>query len=254
MNYEAIIFYTIIACGLVILADKCLPTKMRSNKKRSIIVDYARSFFPVLLLVFSVRSFAYEPFRVPTGSLKPTIAVGDFLLVNKYQYGIRLPIVNKKIININEPKRGDIVVFHTPDKNYPPIMIKRVVGIPGDEIKYINKVLYVNGQQASQQYVTSATDSDDNQYSWPVNEMQENLLGVEHGIYQNPDSRNDDFETTVPKGQYFMMGDNRDDSADSRFWGPLPEENIIGQATRVLVSVDNFHHPLRLERTGKKII
>lgn len=255
MNYELIIFYAIITCGLIVLIDKyLLRDNCRKNKFFQMITSNAFSLFPVLLCVFSIRSFAYEPYRVPTGSLKPTVQVGDFLLVNKYQYGIRLPVIHKKIFNINEPKRGDIVVFHTPSKDYPPIMVKRVVGLPGDHLKYINKVLYVNGQKANQTFVKFSTDSDDNVYSWQVNEMQENLLGVKHDIYHINSRRNDNFEVTVPKGKYFMMGDNRDDSADSRYWGVVPEENIVGQVTRILISVDNFHHPLRVERTGQKII
>jgi len=140
MNYELIIFYAIITCGIIVLIDKyLLKENRRKSKFFSMIASNAFSLFPVLLCVFSIRSFAFEPYRVPTGSLKPTVQVGDFILVNKYQYGIRLPVIHKKIFNINEPKRGDIVVFHTPSKDYPPTMVKRVIGLPGDYLQYIHK-------------------------------------------------------------------------------------------------------------------
>lgn len=254
MNYELLIFCTIILCSIIILFEKCQLKPRRKNRKRPAIVDYAFSFFPILLMVFSVRSFAYEPWRIPSGSLKPTIQVGDFILVNKFTYGIRLPIVHTKIINIGEPQRGDIVVFRSPSKKTPPLLIKRVIGIPGDQIKYVDKVLYINGQQATQSFINFSKDSDDGATSWPVEVKQENLLGIKHGIYQIPTANNDDFEITVPPHKYFMMGDNRDDSADSRYWGFMPEENIVGKATRVLISFDKLSHPVRLERTGEKII
>lgn len=255
MNYELIIFCSILICALIVAFDKVLRRFKRfRNSERNAVVENAISFLPILLLVFSLRSFAYEPYRIPSGSLKPTLKVGDFILVNKYQYGIRLPIINKKLVNIGEPKRGDIVVFRSPSKDYPPIMIKRVVGLPGDKIRYINKTLYVNGAIASHHYVRSDIDSDDGQRQWQVAEHEESLSGVNHHIYLIPQAPREDFETTVPKGKYFMMGDNRDDSGDSRYWGALPEENIIGKATRVLFSVDSLSHPVRVERTGMRIV
>lgn len=217
------------------------------------IIDYARSFFPVLLLVFTVRSFAYEPYRIPSGSLKPTLLVGDFILVNKFTYGIRLPVIHTKIFSINEPKRGDIVVFREPPSSSKDL-IKRVIGVPGDHIRYVNKMLYINGTIMPQQFEKITMDQRDDINPWEVTQKQENLFGVRHSIYQNPESENDDFEVVVPQGKYFMMGDNRDDSADSRSWGFLPEENIIGKATRVWMSVDSVKHPMRWDRVGEKII
>lgn len=254
-NFELILFYAVVLSGIIALFDILYFAPKRKKKKSvklPLIVDYARSFFPVLLLVFSVRSFAYEAYRIPSGSLKPTLLVGDFILVNKFDYGIRLPVAHKKIFSIGEPKRGDIVVFREPpteSRN----LIKRVIGIPGDKISYKDKVLYINGKEASQEFKQYTTDQEDSE-SWEVLEKQENLLGVTHHIYQIPTRGNDDFDVTVPAGEYFMMGDNRDGSADSRYWGFLPEKNIIGKATRVLVSFDTLTHPVRWERMGEKIV
>lgn len=257
INFELILFCALLTSGIIALLDKLIlqkHRKLQNQNKIPVIIDYARSFFPILFLVFSVRSFAYEPWHVPSGSLKPTIQPGDFILVNKFNYGIRLPVLHTKIIKIGEPSRGDIVIFRSPSKDTPPLLIKRVIGVPGDHIRYIDKVLYINEQKASQLYLSSSTDSDDGLAKWPVDVKQENLLGISHGIYQIPERASYDFDVTVPEGKFFMMGDNRDDSADSRYWGFLPEENIIGQATHVMASFDSFKHPIRLERTASKII
>lgn len=255
-NFELLFFYAIIITGAIVLIDTLFLAKKRKQARQHklpIIIDYARSFFPVLILVFSVRSFAYEPFRIPSGSLKPTLLIGDFILVNKFAYGIRLPVVHTKIMSIGEPKRGDIVVFRGPPTEARDL-IKRVIGVPGDHISYRNKVLYINGEQATQQFEQYGTDEEDNIGPWQVAEKKENLFGIEHNIYQIPNKANDDFDVVVPEGKYFMMGDNRDVSDDSRYWGFLPEQNIIGKATRVLISYDKATHPLRLNRVGEKIV
>lgn len=255
-NFELILFYAFIISGIIALTD-CIfwaPKRKKLNQKNlPIIIDYARSFFPILFLVFSVRSFAYEPFRIPSGSLKPTLLIGDFVLVNKFDYGIRLPIIHKKIISINEPKRGDIVVFREPPKESRDL-IKRVIGLPGDHISYKDKTLYVNGKEIPQQFEKYSSDQEDHEGPWPVIEKQENLLGTQHHIYLIPARENDDFDVVVPQGKYFMMGDNRDMSADSRVWGFLPEENIIGKATHVWMSYDKPSHPVRWNRVGTKIV
>lgn len=252
-NYELVLFYAILITGIISLLDLLFLSSKRKQKKQSLLIEYARSFFPILLLVFSVRSFAYEPFRIPSGSLKPTLLIGDFILVNKFDYGVRLPIIHKKIISMGEPKRGDIVVFREPE-NESRDLIKRVIGVPGDHIHYKNKTLYINGNEIVQQFDKYDTDQHSNLDGWPVIQKTENLLGVQHGIYQIPVRNSDDFAVIVPPGKYFMMGDNRDDSADSRVWGFLPEENIIGKATRVLVSFDSLRHPIRWNRMGERII
>ena len=183
-----------------------------------------------------LRAFLFEPFRIPSGSLKPTLLVGDFVLVNKFRYGIRLPVIHKKIFPLNEPKRGDIVVLRWPPN--PAInFIKRVIGLPGDHIDYINKVLYINGQLATQRLLSShvplwqenmnaALPQAVNQ-GWLL-KKQENLLGMQHKIYINPTVYAKDYlHLIVPNKMYFVMGDNRDDSADSRYWGFVPEENLV---------------------------
>jgi signal peptidase I len=255
-NFELILFYAVIISSVIALLDTIFLASKRKKtqtKKLPLIIDYARSFFPILLLVFSVRSFAYEPFRIPSGSLKPTLLIGDFILVNKFDYGIRLPVTHTKILSINEPKRGDIVVFREPPTESRDL-IKRVIGVPGDHISYKDKVLSINGQQIPQKFEKFGTDTEDNVGPWEVVQKQENLFGIEHRIYQIPGKENDDFDVVVPKGKYFMMGDNRDVSADSRSWGFLPEENIIGKATRVWMSYDTPTHPIRWDRVGGKII
>lgn len=254
-NLELLFFCALVIMSGVVLIDFLFLSrrKVTISRKLPTVVSYARSFLPILLMVFAVRSFAFEARLIPSGSLKPTLLVGDFILVNKFEYGIRLPVIHKKIFSLHEPKRGDIVVFRPPPSE-PVDLIKRVVGVPGDHISYINKTLYINGKKAPTAFEKFDTDEYKN-LSWEVAQFQENLLGIKHSIYQIPNKSKDDFyEVVVPPGKYFMMGDNRDDSADSRYWGFMPEENIIGKATRVLVSCDSIKHPVRWERFYKKII
>ncbi len=256
-NFELILFYAVVISGVISLFDIFFLAKKRQRahkKKMPIIIDYARSFFPVLLLVFLLRSFLYEPFRIPSGSLKPTLDVGDLILVNKFDYGIRLPVIHKKIYLLGEPKRGDIMVFRCPYK--PSVdFIKRVIGLPGDHISYINKTLYVNGQKALQQFVKNTTDRDDSGMNIDVIEKQEDFFGVKHAIYQMQNHPNDDVkDIVVPQGMYFVMGDNRDGSADSRYWGFVPDENIVGRAKLIWMSWDGFKYTIRWSRIGKSII
>ncbi|MDX1901302.1 MAG: signal peptidase I [Gammaproteobacteria bacterium] len=251
-NFEMILFLAILISGGVVLLNAIFFSNKRHGKIFSITVEYARSFFPILVIVFLIRSFTYEGYRIPSGSLKPTLLVGDFILVNKYAYGLRLPILHTKILSNHEPQHGDIVVFHgvaDPSMN----LIKRVIGVPGDHIRYINKVLFINDEMMPQQFVKNTRDQSDGD-TWNVVEKRENLSGIIHDIFQIPLKPNDDFDVVVPAGKYFMMGDNRDDSADSRYWGFMPEENIIGKATHVVISFDSFKHPVRWQRMGEKII
>lgn len=253
-NFELLLFYALMMCGVLFLLDILFLSKHKNQSKvLAAVIENARSFFPIILVVFSMRSFAYEPFRIPSGSLKPTLLVGDFILVNKHAYGIRLPVTHQKVFSVGAPERGDIVVFREPpteSRN----LIKRVIGLPGDHISYRDKLLYINGHEISQQFEKYGIDQDEDSEPWQVVQKQEKLFNVTHSIYQTPARENDDFDAVVPAKSYFMMGDNRDDSADSRVWGFLPEKNIIGKATRVLVSVDSLKHPVRFERTYEKII
>lgn len=259
-NFELILFYATLVCGLYALLDILFlaPRRKRANKeKMPLLSDYARSFFPVLLIVFLLRSFVYEPFRIPSGSLEPSLLVGEFILVNKFDYGIRLPVAHT-ILYQKEGSihRGDIFVFR-----YPPdpsiYYIKRVIGLPGDHISYINKELYVNGQKAPQQFEKNAVDFDDEGNTWNVVQKQEDFLGVKHPIYQNPDRPAEDFQDlVVPKDMYFAMGDNRDDSADSRYWGFVPNKNIVGKASLIWMSWDSradWLHKIRWDRIGKVV-
>lgn len=254
-NFELILFYATLICGVIALLDIIFWAKKREQAKKNmpVIIDYARAFFPVLLLVFLLRSFLYEPFRIPSGSLKPTLNIGDFILVNKYNYGIRLPVIHTKIFKINEPKRGDIMVFRWPP-NPSVDFIKRVIGVPGDRISYIDKVLYVNGEKIPQSFVKNETDRDESGSTWNVLQKSEDFFGVKHDIFQSTDKAGEDFrDIVVPEGMYFAMGDNRDDSADSRFWGFVPEENIVGKATLVWMSWNSDKHNVRWNRIGKQI-
>ncbi|WP_194721500.1 signal peptidase I [Noviherbaspirillum malthae] len=217
-------------------------------------IEYSGSFFPVIALVFFLRSFLYEPFKIPSSSMVPTLVIGDLILVNKFTYGIRLPIINKKIIQINDPQRGDVMVFKFP-KDPSLDYIKRVVGVPGDKITYKNKRLIINGKELSYQPLPDYLDEEHLNYS---KQYLENLSGVTHKILnderapsyvQNPDpfpmheacSYNvEGFTCTVPAGHYFMMGDNRDNSLDSRYWGFVPDQYIVGKAFFVWMNFGNI--------------
>ncbi len=212
--------------------------EINQDRKEPVVVEYAKSFFPVLLIVFLLRGFVVEPFRIPSGSMLPTLYIGDFILVNKFTYGIRIPVWDKKIINISEPKRGDVVVFRYP-RNPSVDYIKRVVGLPGDHIAYYNKVLYVNGKAIKKQLIGP--------YDGPgqthANEYKENLLGVKHDILLMPSRPNVlQGEYIVPENMYFCMGDNRDNSSDSRVWGPVPEKNLVGRAFMIWMHYSDEWH------------
>lgn len=206
----------------------------------------------MLLIVFLLRSFLFEPFRIPTGSLEPTLLVGDFILLNKYDYGIRLPILRKEILKVNQPSRGDIMVFRwPPNPSY--YFIKRVIGLPGDKISYINKELYVNGEKIPQSFLKNSMATGEGR-EWSVIENQEDLLGKKHAIFIDPKKSGRDFkDIVVPEKMYFVMGDNRDDSADSRYWGFVPDRNIVGKAVLVWMSWDNEQTNIRWKRLGKTI-
>lgn len=217
-------------------------------------IEYSGSFFPVIALVFFLRSFLYEPFKIPSSSMVPTLLVGDLILVNKYTYGIRLPVLNEKIIDVGDPQRGDVMVFKYP-KDMTQDYIKRVIGVPGDKITYENKRLTVNGQEIT---YTAMDDYLDDERPIYHKQFSENLLGVQHRILNMDGKRTlelsavenfpgreacvysyEKFTCTVPAGNYFMMGDNRDNSADSRYWGFVPNKNIVGKAFFVWMNLSN---------------
>ncbi len=202
-----------------------------------LLVEYARSFFPILFIVLVLRSFLAEPFRIPSGSMMPTLLVGDFILVNKFTYGIRLPVINQKILPLNEPERGDIVVFRFP-KDPTVDYIKRVIGLPGDKIVYQNKKLTVNGQEILQVSLGRYQGVGQGQDMTGAEHLRENLLGVDHIILVVNEALSKEGTYEVPEGQYFVMGDNRDNSNDGRYWGFVPEKNLVGKAFFIWMSWD----------------
>ncbi|MFO7809277.1 signal peptidase I [Guyparkeria sp.] len=197
-----------------------------------ILVDYAKSFFPILLAVLVIRSFLFEPFRIPSGSMMPTLLVGDFILVNKFTYGLRLPVVNTKVAPIGEPERGDVAVFRYPQQ--PEVdYIKRIIGLPGDTVRIDDQRVWVNGEEASLE-ITGRYDGDSNLKHAGLTTAIETLPDAgAHRILMDSDRRLGAAEWTVPEGQYFVMGDNRNHSNDSRFWGTVPESNLVGKAVMI---------------------
>ena len=195
--------------------------------------ETGRSMFPVLLVVLVLRSFIVEPFQIPSGSMLPTLKIGDFILVNKFEYGLRLPVIGTKVLDLGEPERGDVVVFKFPE-NPKVHYIKRLVGLPGDTIVYHNKRLFVNGVEQEVTLKAQIPPTNPKQFLF-----EENLGGVTHEIYKDNTPARISYEWVVPQGHYFMIGDNRDNSNDSRFWGFVPEELLVGKAFAVWMSWTN---------------
>lgn len=242
MDFALILFIALLVTGSVTLYDRLIRRKRlelakEEESREPLFIEYSKSFFPVILLVFILRSFVVEPFRIPSGSMLPSLHIGDFILVNKFKYGIRLPVINTKIIDLAHPERGDVLVFRFP--NDPSInYIKRVIGLPGDVVKYQGKKLYVNGQLMEQQPVNEYLFDERSDRMMVVNRFVENLGDVKHDILIDPGSRAINNTWTVPDGHYFVMGDNRDQSNDSRIWGFVPEQNIVGRAFFIWLSWD----------------
>lgn len=250
MNFALLLLVLSLISGFIYLLDIVFWEKKRKpDQKPTKIIEYSRSFFPVFFVVLMLRSFLVEPFRIPSGSLEPTLLVGDFLAVNKFSYGFRLPVLEKKMISVANPKTGEIAVFRwPPNPSYD--YIKRVIGVPGDKITYHNKVLTINGKVMKQTFVEYTTDESSGK---AVAKYRENLNGVKHDIYVHPDIAAVDFDVEVPQGQYFMMGDNRDDSADSRYWGFVSDSYLRGKAFLVWMSWNNKTDNLRWSKIGRLI-
>lgn len=212
--------------------------------REPVVVEYAKSFFPVLFFVFVLRSFLVEPFQIPSSSMVPTLQVGDYILVNKYTYGIRLPVLRTKVLALNEPERGDVMVFFPPHmkKTY---FIKRVIGLPGDTVAYRNKQLTINGKPAEQRLLAALPPSAPSYHL-----LEENLAGVEHQVQTELRRNVDDFAIRVQPGHYFMMGDNRDNSSDSRVWGQVPEKDIVGEAFAIWMHWDSLFSLPSFKRVG----
>ena len=250
MNFALILLVLSALTGLIYLADVLYYARHRpESQPYPKIIEYSRSFFPVFITVLLFRSFLLEPFRIPSSSLEPTLLVGDFVLVNKFTYGIRLPVWEKKIIPLNTPKTGEVAVFRwPPDPSFD--YIKRVIGTPGDKISYHNKHLTINGVEAKQAFIEYTTDESSGR---AVAKYQENLNGVVHDIFVRPDVASTDIDVTVPPHSYFMMGDNRDDSADSRYWGFVSDEFLRGKAFLTWMSWNGKQDTVRLSRIGRLI-
>ncbi|MED5606931.1 signal peptidase I [Pseudomonas sp. JH-2] len=263
LNFPLLLVIAVALCGALALVDLVLfaprrraaisayqgsvaepdPEVLDKLNKEPVLIEYGKSFFPVLFIVLVLRSFLVEPFQIPSGSMKPTLEVGDFILVNKFAYGIRLPVLDAKVIPVGDPQRGDVMVFRYPSDpniNY----IKRVVGVPGDRVRYTSdKRLYVNDQLVAEQLVGEEPGSlgSVTLYKEKLGEA-EHLIRKEMTRYRVEPGK----EWTVPAEHYFMMGDNRDNSNDSRYWndpkipkellGMVPDRNIVGKAFAVWMS------------------
>lgn len=226
-----------------------LPSETEGETTEPWLVDYAHSFFPVILIVLLLRSFLVEPFRIPSGSMMPNLLIGDFILVNKFAYGVRLPVTHSKVYEVGEPRRGDIVVFRYP-KDPRMDYIKRVIGLPGDRIAYFRKQLYVNGQLIRQTPLGSYTGVGAGSTMTGALRLDEDLTGISHDILVSEGQSGIEGEYMVPAGHYFAMGDNRDNSNDSRYWGAVPEENLVGKAFLIWMNFDWDYRSIAFERLG----
>jgi signal peptidase I len=244
VDFSLILFIFLVVTGLISLAYRLMVEGRGSTingpatvvaegeaeeRNQPILVEYARALFPVILIVFVLRSFVVEPFRIPSGSMLPSLHIGDFILVNKFKYGIRLPIINQKVLDLGAPRRGDVMVFRFP--NNPKLnFIKRVVGLPGDKISYIDKQLYVNGELIPVVEDGEYAYEEISNRGHSADRYLESIDESTHSILIDKRVRNIDMEVEVPEGHYFVMGDNRDHSNDSRSWRFVPEENVVGKA------------------------
>lgn len=255
-NFEFFLTVVVLITGIGALIDLLFFAKKRkqANKDRPKIVAFFYGYFPVFFLVLLIRSFVFQPYRVVSGSLEPTVLVGDLLFVNQYAYGLHLPVLHNRIISTGSPKRGQIVLFYSP-LNPTQVWVKRLVGLPGDKLEYKNKVLTINGKVQKQKVVGTGFDVEPHQASVLMQKRIENLDGVKHYIYVSPNyDESGDFTITVPKGTYFMMGDNRDDSDDSRMWGPLPTKYLIGKAEFIAFSWNTQNQSARWNRIGNGFV
>ncbi len=234
-----------IVSGIIWFSYRIIAGKKKKGDELPYYVDFARSFFPIFLAVLLLRAFLIEPFRIPSGSMMPNLLIGDFILVNKYTYGIRMPVTKRKILNINLPARGDVVVFRWPiDERLD--YIKRVVGLPGDKVSYKDKTLFINDKPMLIESLTRYIPEGSGMRALGSLRGIENLEGIKHPILLNPMSPNlsascqflESRIVTIPDGFYLMVGDNRDDSNDGRCWGLVPEKNLVGKAFLIWFSLD----------------
>lgn len=250
MDFSVILGIATLVCGAIWGIDALFFRKGRDKEPK--LVEYARSFFPILLIVFILRAFIIEPYRIPTGSMKPELKEGDFILVNKYAYGLRLPLFATKFLKVGEPKTGDVLVFRYP-KDPSIDFIKRVIAVPGDKVEYKDKTIYLNGKVLKQEFLGSMMDNNPGGFSIPAKHFKETLPSKDHSIFTYLRAGEDMPEQVVPEGMYFVMGDNRDNSEDSRVWGFVPDKLILGKAIYIWFSWDPSAWDVRWNRIGKKI-
>ncbi|QIL88875.1 signal peptidase I [Microbulbifer harenosus] len=253
INFPLILLLLVVATGAIWLFDALFLARGRKAlagkgqpPAEPVLVEYAKSFFPVLAIVFVLRSFLVEPFQIPSASMDPTLEVGDFILVNKFAYGLRLPVSRTKVLDIGEPKRGDVMVFFPPHANET-YYIKRVIGLPGDKIRVVNNQLYINGKPAPQELIQAPSPGNpQREFLW------EEIDGERHLMAKNvvPGEFGNIPTITVPEGHYFMMGDNRDNSLDSRRWGFVPEKDIVGKAFAIWMHWDKLLSLPSFDRVG----
>lgn len=245
-DFPTVMVILVAVSGLIWAFDAAFLAPRRRAAGRgaappSTVVEYAKAFFPVFLVVFVLRSFVVEPFRIPSNSMMPTLLTGDFILVNKFTYGIRLPVIDYKLIDVSEPERGDVVVFFAPPDPQTPF-IKRIVGLPGDSIEYRRKVLYVNGEAVPQEHLGDYTGVRSGAGMTGARQRRELLDDAPHEILLRPgDGGSGEGRWRVPDGHYFVLGDNRDNSHDSRFWGYVPDQMLIGKAFAIWFNIDQWH-------------
>ncbi len=274
MNFALILFVATLVTGAVALADRLVFAKQRPpGTPEPWWIEYPKSFFPVLLIVFLLRSFLAEPFKIPSSSMRPTLEVGDFILVNKFAYGIRLPIIEQKIVPLGDPQRGDVVVFRYP-LNPSQDFIKRVVGVGGDEVVYRDKHLTVNGKPLPQvpdgtysylegmrfestDRVNETADTGHGTKTYSIAENTQAQPVYPQNVRPFPGRENCDYNDRgfvchVPQGKYLMMGDNRDNSDDSRYWGFVPDDHIRGKAFFIWFNWDDISN-LAFKRIGSGI-
>ncbi len=249
INLALILALLTLFTGIVVVLDKIFWKTAEQDSRATptpvdTLVEYSRSFFPVLIFVLVIRSFIFEPFRIPSGSMMPTLLEGDFIFVKKFSYGLRLPVFETKIIETGSPKRGDVIVFRLPSDTSVHY-IKRVIGLPGDEVVFERQRLTINGEAVSLS-ASSAVHS-----GVPI--YIEDLDGRIHEVLiENPRLSRRDGTYRVPEGQYFVMGDNRDRSRDSRFISAIPEEYLVGEAVRIWMHFVPWNMP-EWGRVGTKI-
>ncbi len=265
MRYDFALLFTVLTAltGAIWMLDRLLfaPARKRAiaageERTEPVLVEYSRSLFPVILIILLVRSFLGEPYRIPSESMMPNLLIGDFILVNKYTYGLRLPVLDSKIVQVGEPHRGDVIVFHPPMAPEQ-VWIKRVIGLPGDVIDYHDYKMTINGRPVPSEQIGPYLGQGSGRDMTGAGIVRESLPGRSHTVLQRnlPPMLQQEFANgtwRVPPGHYFMMGDNRDNSEDSRFWPTnfLPEQNIVGKAELVWLNVDWDARKMDTSRIG----